>query len=116
MNPYLPIALILVLSLIVGLAMTLMSAFFGPKKSTSIKSMTFECGVPQVTPKDRMSVKFYLTSILFVLFDIETIFLYLWARAFRQLGWFGIAEIIVFMILLIGGYIYVIKSGALKWE
>lgn len=63
-----------------------------------------------------MSVKFYLTSILFILFDIETVFLYLWAKVFKTLGWFGIAEIFVFMVILITAYIYVLRSGALNWD
>jgi NADH-quinone oxidoreductase subunit A len=65
---------------------------------------------------EKMSVKFYLTAILFILFDIETIFLYLWAMAFPELGWFGIAEILIFMLILVAGYIYVVKRGALEWD
>jgi NADH-quinone oxidoreductase subunit A len=63
-----------------------------------------------------MSVKFYLTAILFILFDIETIFLYLWATTFRSLGWFGVVEIVVFLAILVAGYVYVVKRGALEWD
>jgi NADH-quinone oxidoreductase subunit A len=82
-----------------------------------VKLEVFECGVPQVASgDDRMSVKYYLTAILFILFDIETIFLYLWAKTFRSLGWFGLIEVVVFMVILITGYIYVLKRGALEWS
>ena len=68
--------------------------------------------------RERMSVKFYLTAILFILFDIETIFLYLWARVYSQLatGWFGFIEILLFIFVLLIGYIYVIRKGALEWD
>jgi NADH-quinone oxidoreductase subunit A len=117
MNPYLPVLLILVLGIVLGCLLSGFSALLGPKKPTAAKSEIFECGVPQVTTsQDKMSVKYYMTAILFILFDIETIFLYLWAKAFRSLGWFGFAEIIVFMVILITGYIYVLKRGALEWD
>ena len=96
--------------------MSAFSRLLGPHKTTAIKREVFECGVPQVTPRDRMSVKFYLTAILFILFDIETVFLYLWAKVFRNLGWFGFVEIFIFMLILVTGYIYVLKSGALEWD
>ncbi len=92
------------------------SAFLGPKKPTLSKQEAFECGVPSVASQERMSVKFYLTGILFILFDIETVFLFLWAKVFRSLGWFGVVEIAVFVLILVVGYIYVLKRGALEWE
>jgi NADH-quinone oxidoreductase subunit A len=66
--------------------------------------------------RQRLSVKFYLTAILFILFDIETVFLYLWADMFDYLGWFGLVEVGIFVTLLMVGYVYVLKRGALKWE
>lgn len=116
MNPYLPILFILAFGLVVGVVMSALSHFVGPKKPTAIKQEVFECGVPQVGSREPMSAKFYMTAILFILFDIETIFLYLWAKTFRNLGWFGIAEIIIFMFILLAGYIYVLKRGALEWD
>ena len=116
MNPYFPILIILVLGIGLGLILSGLSAFMGPKNPTEGKKEIFECGVPAVASQERMSVKFYLTAILFILFDIETVFLFLWAKVFRSLGWFGIAEIAVFVLILIVGYVYVLKRGALEWD
>lgn len=116
MNPYLPVLIIFVFGIILGTIMTALSHFLGPRHPTKDKKETFECGMPQIGQRERMSVKFYLTAIIFILFDIETIFLYMWAKSFRTLGWFGIAEILVFMLILITGYIYVLKRGALEWD
>ena len=66
--------------------------------------------------REKMSVKFYMTAILFILFDIETVFLYLWARVFGDLGLFGLVEITLFIIVLFVGYIYVLRRGALEWD
>lgn len=116
MNPYLPILIILILGLGLGLILTGLSALMGPRHPTTSKKEPFECGVPAIAGQDRMNVKFYLTAILFILFDIETIFLYLWAKAFRSLGWFGIVEIAIFIFILLAGYIYVLRRGALEWD
>ncbi len=117
MNPYIPVLLIIVVGTLVGLALSTFSTLLGPKKRGKVKEEAFECGVPLVTTgRERMSVKFYMTAILFILFDIETVFLFLWARTFNDLGWFGLVEIILFMVILIAGYIYVIRRGALEWE
>ncbi|MBP6219140.1 MAG: NADH-quinone oxidoreductase subunit A [Oligoflexales bacterium] len=117
MNPYVPVFIVLVLALVLGGLLSSFSALLGPRKPTKAKKEIFECGVPQVNShQEKMSVKYYMTAILFILFDIETIFIYLWARTFQDLGWFGIFEIIVFMFILITGYIYVLKRGALEWD
>ena len=117
MNPYLPVLLFLVFGIVFGGIMSFLSWFLGPRKYNAVKSETYECGVPTVgTARDKMSVKFYLTAILFILFDIETVFLYLWARTFHQLGWFGVMEIILFMIILVAGYVFVLKKRALEWD
>jgi NADH-quinone oxidoreductase subunit A len=116
MNPYLPVLIVLCFGVGFGLIMTAMSHFIGPRRYSSTKMEPYECGVPIVGEKDKMSVKFYLTGILFILFDIETIFLYLWAVIFRDLGWFGIAEVAVFLVILLAGYVYVLRRGALEWD
>ena len=116
MNPYLPILIILALGISLGLILSGLSALMGPKHPTASKKEVFECGVPPVSNQDRMSVKFYLTAILFILFDIETVFLYLWAKVFRSLGWFGVIEVAIFISILVVGYIYVLKRGALEWD
>lgn len=116
MNPYLPVVLILVFGLVLGGILSGLARFVGPRRFQRIKSEPYECGVPTVGERDKMSVKFYLTAILFILFDIETVFLYLWATTFKDLGWFGITEILVFMVILVAGYVYVVKRGALEWD
>ncbi len=116
MNPYLPVLFILGFAVAFGTIMSMLAKFLGPRNPTAIKKQVFECGVGDANTRVRMSVKFYMTAILFILFDIETIFLFLWARTFHSLGWFGCAEILVFMLILIVGYIYVVKSGALEWD
>lgn len=116
MNPYIPILITLALGVGLGLILSGMSAWLGPSKPSAAKGEVFECGVPQVTTRDRMSVKFYLTAILFILFDIETVFLFLWAKVFRILGWFGVIEVGLFVAILVAGYMYILKTGALEWE
>lgn len=117
MNPYVPVILALVVGVTLGLILSGMATFIGPKKVyKKVKYEPYECGVPTVGSRDKMSVKFYLTAILFILFDIETVFLYLWATTFKQLGWFGIVEILVFLLILVAGYVYVVKRGALEWD
>lgn len=117
MNPYIPVLIVLIFGITLGAILSALAYFMGPKKPRQEKSDPYECGVPKVTSaNEKMSVKFYLTALLFILFDIETIFLYLWAKAFPKLGWFGVGEIMVFMAILVVGYIYVVKRGALEWE
>lgn len=116
MNPYIPVFVILIVGIVVGGALSGLAYLVGPKKYNKIKFEPYECGVPIVGQRDKMSVKFYLTAILFILFDIETVFLYLWAISFRELGWFGLVEMTMFLLTLLAGYIYVIKRGALEWD
>jgi NADH-quinone oxidoreductase subunit A len=117
MNPYLPVLGVLIFGVLLGCIMSAMAHFIGPKKPYSkVKHEPYECGVPAVGERDKMSVKYYLTAILFILFDIETVFLYLWATTFKDLGWFGITEVIVFLVILVAGYIYVVRRGALEWD
>jgi len=117
LSPYFPILLFLLFGIVFGAVMSAVSHFFGTKKFFQEKFSNYECGVPSVTSeRERMSVKFYLTAILFILFDIETFFLYLWAVVFDNLGWFGLIEVIVFVFVLSVGYFYVLKTGVLKWS
>ena len=117
MNPYLPVLVVLIFGVVLGAILSGMATFIGrTKHHDKVKFEPYECGVPAVGERDKMSVKFYLTAILFILFDIETIFLFLWAITFKQLGWFGIAEILVFLVILVLGFVYVVKRGALEWD
>jgi NADH-quinone oxidoreductase subunit A len=117
MNPYLPVLAVLIFAFSLGLIVSIASMLLGPKKYNKVKYSTYECGLPLVTSaRERMSVKFYLTAILFILFDIETVFLFLWAKTFDKLGWFGLVEVVVFIAILVAGYVYVLKRGALEWD
>jgi NADH-quinone oxidoreductase subunit A len=116
-NPYLPILIAFALGLLIAGGATIASFLLGPKKPNPAKLDVYECGVTPVgTARQRLSVKFYLTAILFILFDIETIFLYLWAVLFDELKWFGIIEVALFVGTLIVGYIYILRRGALNWD
>jgi NADH-quinone oxidoreductase subunit A len=100
-----------------ALVSVLLSAIFGPRKPTPEKSAPYECGMPPVgDARERQSVKFYLVAMIFLLFDIEVAFLYPWAMALRDLGWNGFIQVLLFMALLLAGYIYVWRKGALDWS
>ena len=116
-SPYLPILIAALIGLLIAGGATAASLFLGPKKPNEAKLDVYECGLPIVgSSRQRLSVKFYLTAILFILFDIETIFLFLWASAFDFLGWFGVIEVGLFMSTLVVGYVYILKRGALHWD
>ncbi|HXX65540.1 MAG TPA: NADH-quinone oxidoreductase subunit A [Polyangiaceae bacterium] len=87
------------------------------KHPTPEKYAPFECGSESTGGRDlKLSVKFYLTAILFVVFDIESVFVYPWAIHFRELGWFGLGEMVAFLAVLVVALVYVWKKGALEWE
>ena len=93
-----------------------LSQFLGPRKPTPEKQAPYECGMPPVgDARERQSVKFYLVAMIFLLFDIEVAFLYPFAMALRDLGWFGLVQLVVFFLILVTGYIYVWRKGVLDW-
>ena len=114
---YIAIAtMIFVATLIAAIAIGL-GELLGPKKASTVKSEAYESGIVPIGPGTRrMPVRFYLIAVLFILFDIEVIFFLPWAVVFRQLGLFGLAEMGVFILILLVGYIYAWKTGALEWE
>ncbi|MFN5704405.1 MAG: NADH-quinone oxidoreductase subunit A [bacterium] len=116
-SDYFPIILQLIAALgFVGVTM-LATHFIGPKRKTKDKLENFECGIEQQgDARSPISVKYFLVAILFVLFDVEVIFMYPWAVNFREFGVQGLIEMFVFIGLLLAGFIYVIKKGALDWE
>lgn len=116
-SQYIPILLQLVVAL--GFVVTTMvgTHFLGPKRKDKEKMENFECGIEsQGNARIPFSIKYFLTAILFVLFDVEVIFLYPWAVNFKTLGLFGLVEMLVFIAFLLLGFFYIIKKGALKWE
>ena len=100
-----------------GVVMSKASEIFGPKNPTEQKMSTYESGMEPVrTARERFSVKFYLVAMLFIIFDIEVVFLYPWAVNFRNLGVNGFVEMIIFIAILMAGLLYVWKKGALEWS
>lgn len=90
----------------------------GPRVKSEIKDDPYESGIKRMIglAEQKFSVKFYLLAILFLLFDIEAVFMYPWAVSVRELGWFGFTEMLVFMVLLLTGLIYILKKGVLNWR
>ena len=116
-SDYFPMIIQFIVAL--GFIVTTMVAthLLGPKRKSKIKLDTFECGIEsQGNARVPFSIKYFLVAILFVLFDVEVIFMYPWAVNFKQLGTTGMLEMLVFMVLLLTGFYYIIKKGALKWE
>jgi NADH-quinone oxidoreductase subunit A len=117
LSQYLSLVVMLAVSGGFAALMLFLAAVLGPKKLSAIKAAPFECGSDPVgNARQRFAVKFYVVAILFIVFDLETVFLYPWAVQFKALGWFGFAEMAVFAATLIVGLIYVWKKGALDWE
>ena len=114
---YAPVILLFSLALLIPVMLLAIAAFTGPRQSTERKMVSFECGVEPVgVPRHRYSVKFFLVALLFIIFDIEAVFIFPWAVLFRELGLFGFIEMSLFLFLLILGLVYVWKKGALEWE
>ncbi len=117
LGAYLPILLLVIVAVGFGLVSLVASSLIGQKKSSAVKLAPYESGCEPVgTARERFSIKFYLIAMLFILFDIEAVFLYPWAILYKRLGVFGLAEMGVFIVILFVGYIYVWKKGALEWE
>ena len=117
MTEYAGIVIFFVLSGTVAGVFIWLSSVLGPKKPSAVKSEAFECGeVPFSLPIGRLSVKFYLTAILFMLFDVELVFLYPWAVVFRGLGASGLVEVVIFLAVLMVGFFYAWDNGALEWQ
>ena len=112
------LGIVIMIALGVGFAAVMigLSLLLGPKNPTPEKLAPYECGMPAVgNARERHSVKFYLVAMIFLLFDIEVAFLYPWAMALRDLGWGGFVQVVLFVTILLFGYIYVWRKGALDW-
>ncbi|HCI58970.1 MAG: NADH-quinone oxidoreductase subunit A [Bacteroidetes bacterium] len=114
---YLPIAIMFIVAMGFVLTTIFVTHLLGPKRKSEIKLDTFECGIEsKENARLPFSIKYFLIAILFVLFDIEVIFMYPWAVSFLKLGMVGFLEMLLFLALLLIGFIYIIRKGALKWE
>lgn len=114
---YLPLIILLVISTILAIIAVVLGQIFGPKRPTERKSLPYESGMRPIGPGTRrMPVHFYLVAVLFILFDIEVVFFLPWAIALRKLGMFGLIEMGIFIGILLVGYVYAWKKGALEWD
>jgi len=114
---YLPILILVVLAALFAGGSILLSALLGPHRPNPEKLSPYECGIEPVgTAREQFSVKFYLVAMLFIIFDMEIVFLYPWAVVFKQLKLFGLAAMGTFLLVLLVGYVYVWKKGGLEWE
>lgn len=117
LTPYLPVAVVLLLAGGMAAVIPLLAGALGPRSSTLVKSEAFEGGnAPMGSARQRFAVKFYVVALLFIVFDVEAVFLYPWAVNFKALGWFGYATMAVFASTLVAALAYVWKKGALDWE
>ncbi len=117
MNEYVGIAVSVILAGAIVAAMVVLSSTLGKKNPTPEKLAPFECGKdPFSLPKGRLAIKFYLTAILFILFDVELVFIYPWAVVYRTLGFVGLVEMGVFLGILMVGFVYAWDNGALDWK
>jgi len=124
MQPYVPFLMLFGLAVVAAATMILGSHFLGPRRPTEVKERPYESGMPPLgTARERFSVKFYLVAVLFILFDIETVFLIPWATIYLSGGGQGtvstgflLVEMLVFLLILFVGYIYVWKRGAFQWD
>ena len=117
MSEYVGIVVCFFLAAMITGGMVLLASTLGKKKPTEVKSEPFECGQkPFSSPGGKLAIKFYLTAILFILFDVELVFLYPWAVVYRTLGMVGLIEMGVFLGILMVGYFYAWDNDALEWQ
>jgi NADH-quinone oxidoreductase subunit A len=116
-SPYIPILMLMIVAVAIAAGMLVASRFLGPQKPEPVKLQPYECGMTPIgSARVRFSIKFYLIAMLFILFDVEAIFLYPWAVVHRYLGLFGLVEMAVFVAILVVGYIYIWKRGGFEWD
>jgi NADH-quinone oxidoreductase subunit A len=116
-DQYLPVLILIGVALGIGAMFTLLGVLIGPKKTTAVKRMPFESGMPSEGSQfRRYSVRFYMVALAFLIFDVEIVFFYPWAVKFREFGLYGFGVMMVFFLILLLGLVYDWKKGALEWE
>ena len=116
-SEFLPLAVLLIVATILAAFVVVLGHLVGPRRPTRRKSLPYESGMRPIGPGTRrMPVDFYLVAVLFILFDIEVVFFLPWAVVFKQLGLFGLVEMFIFVVILLVGFFYAWKKGALEWE
>ncbi len=117
LREYIPLLLLIGFVIANAVAMLAVSVLVSPQRPTVVKATPYESGMPPLGgTRERFSVKFYLVAMLFIVFDIEAVFMIPWGVAYRQLGLFGLVEMLIFILILFVGYIYAWKRGALEWD
>ncbi len=117
LQSYLPVLVFAGLGILVGSAFTLLNGITGPRRPNAIKSQPYECGLPsQITRSFKFGVSFYMIAMLFILFDIEVVFLYPWAVAFRELAVFGLVAMLAFLFLITVPFVYEWRRGGFEWD
>jgi NADH-quinone oxidoreductase subunit A len=114
---YLPVAIFLILGAVFAAGMLIVGWFVRPKRPYPEKLITYESGItPFMDAHQKFSIRYYLIAMLFLIFDIEAVFLYPWAVAYNKIGLYGLVEMVIFIAILLVGYFYAWKKGALEWE
>ena len=117
LSNYLPIVMMGAVAIIFGVVMANLSKWIGPRKPNFDKLSVYESGMTPIgSTRERVSIKYYVVAMLFIIFDIELVFLYPWAVSFTKLGPFALVEMLVFIALLFVGYLYALKKGAFEWD
>src|SRR5436190_24388887 len=115
-SAYIPIAIFVVVATGFALFTLVFTSLIHPSKYNKVKLEPYECGIePRTDARDRYSIRYYLVAMLFVIFDVETVFMFPWAVVLERLGIFGLIEMVVFLFILVVGFIYAWKKGALEW-
>jgi NADH-quinone oxidoreductase subunit A len=116
LSAYIPIFLFLLVAVAFVIIVLITSSLAQAEKYNKVKLEPYECGIePQTDARDRYSVRYYLVAMLFVIFDVETVFMFPWAVIMGKLAWFGLIEMLVFLAILVAGYAYAWRKGALEW-
>jgi NADH-quinone oxidoreductase subunit A len=116
-DTYFPVLVQMAIAIVVAAALVAISFLLGKRVRNRVKDSPYESGIaPTGTARERFSVKFYLVAIVFILFDIEAVFLYPWAVVYRELKLFGFFEMLIFVVLILSGFFYIWKKGALDWS
>ena len=114
---FLPVVVFLLLGTVVGVGMLVFSRLVSPRRPYPEKLITYESGItPFMDANQKFSIRYYIVAMLFLIFDIEAVFLYPWAVAFNKIGLYGLVEMVIFVVILLVGYIYAWRKGALEWE
>ena len=117
LTPWLPVAILLLLTTVMAFVVIGLSSLLGPQRGSRRKLMPYESGMSPIgSAMRRMPIRFYLVAMIFILFDIEVVFMLPYALIFRRLGWFGLVEMGAFIVILFVGYIYAWKTGAFTWD